>query len=529
MYRNPNAEDSGDSSRSRSTRSTRSPSPELAAAVMNHNQNPPPYQDQPPQQINMDQLVQALATLTQQGLNTQGNVNALANAVHAQVAHPPAARPAPLPNLGPKTFAELDLSGGTESSKISKLCAWESAVMYNITSMDGLREDLPLERVVAGILGSLKGECQAMSQGMDPARYSVGAAHNLNVPRRDILLRFFSDLSNILLGASVPEKAYSLFRQRKQKKGEAIHPYHAELGVLYRKAFPVAWNQPENQRALIRHFLDNLWDRSLAYDVNINQPFPGTYPEALQLLEQRHGAWERYRMAYGEGAGPNFLGPRRNEPAVGGGNHGGAEAMDVDALRRRGRGQRRGAGAVDKGKGKNVRPQPQGNRREAAPKAQPRNQNGNERGCYNCGDKEHRVRDCPRKIAALSRGRRTEEDEEDNEPEVFSYEREPTSESEDDDWHPDREVAALCIAENKTKYTQPTAPINKAKAHLGTQGDGSGTVTMDGKMRHIPKNKWKEVANTLKEAMKKDPGLEELQEIVKDAFSGKEQGRGETC
>ena len=241
MYRNPRAADSGESSRSRSPRSTRSTSPEIEAAEMNQQQ-----------QINMDQLMEALATLTQQGLNAHVNVTAVANAVQAQIAHAPAARPAPLPNLGPKTFAELDLSSGTEASKISKLCAWESSISYNITSIDGMREDLPLERLVAGILGSLKGECQTMAQGMDPARYAVNHPHHANLQgnareiRQAILLTFFSDLSNILLGASVPEKAYSLFSQRKQKKGEAIHPYHAELGVLYRKAFPVAWEQPEN-------------------------------------------------------------------------------------------------------------------------------------------------------------------------------------------------------------------------------------------------------------------------------------------
>ena len=444
MYRNPPAADSGESSRSRSPRSTRSQSPEIEAAEMNQQQ-----------QINMDQLMEALATLTQQGLNAHVNVTAVANAVQAQIAHAPAARPAPLPNLGPKTFAELDLSSGTEASKISKLCAWESSIMYNITSIDGMREDLPLERLVAGILGSLKGECQTMAQGMDPARYAVNHANHANLQgepreiRKAILLTFFSDLSNILLGASVPEKAYSLFSQRKQKKGEAIHPYHAELGVLYRKAFPVAWEQPENQRALIRHFMDNLYDLSLAYDVNINQAMPNTYAEALQLLEQRQGTWDRYRMSYGERAGPNFK-PAQYGGGGGGNPRGGGnqrgEPMDVDAVGRRGRAPNRG-GRTNPGKGKDKQ---QGERREVAarapkppPKA-PRNPDG----CFNCGDKGHRVRDCTRKVAALSRGRREEEEEEDSaEPEHFAYERETTSESEEEDWEPDRVVAALQGAE----------------------------------------------------------------------------------
>ena len=555
-YRNPadnDPESDGASTRSRSTLGTRSPSPEDAAR-MNQNQGHPPHQ------FNMEQLMEMLATLTQQGLNTQGSVTAMANAVHAQIAHVPAARPAPLPNLGPKTFAELDLSEGTEAAKISKLCAWESCIWHNITSIDGMRVDLPLERLVAGILGSLKGECQTMAQGMDPQRYQVGAAHNVGMDRRAILLQFFSDLSNILLGASVPDKAYSLFIKRKQKKGEAIHPYHAELGVLYRKAFPVAWEQPENQRALIRHFLDNLWDLSLAYDVNINQAMPATYPEALQLLEQRQGTMDRYRMNYGDRAGPNLGGKPKplHQGGGGGGNHGG-EPMDVDALRRKGRNQNRGAGAGAgkgaPGKGKNDNKQ-QGQRREAAPKPPPKNQNASKRGCYNCGDEGHLARDCTRKVHAITRGQR-EEEEEDTEPEHFSYEREPTSESEDDDWDPDRVVAALegsqrvtptgAIRRPRSRTTRRPSPKRKSvpiqvpptprkaqptyppKVHIGTQGDGSGTVTIDGQMVHVPKYKLSEVNTSLKENMKKELGPGELRRIVKEILSGKGNGRDEAC
>ena len=54
-----------------------------------------------------------------------------------------------------------------------------------------------------------------MSQGMDIERYNPDAAANEGQNRDQILNNFFNDLSNILLGASVPEKAYSLFRQRK--------------------------------------------------------------------------------------------------------------------------------------------------------------------------------------------------------------------------------------------------------------------------------------------------------------------------
>ena len=494
---------SGDSSRSRSprSRSTRSSSPEFEAAEMNNH----------PHQINMDQLMEALATLTQQGLNAQANVTAMANAVQAQMAHPPAARPAPLPNLGPKTFTELDLSSGSEASKISKLCAWESSISYNIASIDGLREDLPLERLVAGILGSLKGECQTMSQGMDPGRYAVNHPNHANVQganqrevRRNILAIFFSDLSNILLGASVPEKAYTLFVQRKQKKGEAIHPYHAELGVLYRKAFPVAHNQPENQRALIRHFLGNLWDKALAYDVNINQAMPATYQEALQLLEQRHGAWERYRMEYGDKAGPSFFGHQRDGASGGGGGNQRGEPMDVDAVRRgRGRAPNRGGGAKERqgnGKGKS-----QGDRREVAAKAakpQPKYQN-NPDGCFNCGDKGHRVRECPRKVAALDRGRRTEEAEEDSEPEHFSYEREPTSESEDDDWTPDRVIAALQGSENGTQSRHRSRSRTPHRASSKQR-------------RH----------NTPIQGPSK---LELRTRDSKPSGAGKEDGRGETC
>lgn len=507
MYRNPQAADSGESSRSRSPRSTRSTSPEIEAAEMNQQQ-----------QINMDQLMEALATLTQQGLNAHVNVTAVANAVQAQIAHAPAARPAPLPNLGPKTFAELDLSSGTEASKISKLCAWESSISYNITSIDGMREDLPLERLVAGILGSLKGECQTMAQGMDPARYAVNHPHHANLQgnareiRQAILLTFFSDLSNILLGASVPEKAYSLFSQRKQKKGEAIHPYHAELGVLYRKAFPVAWEQPENQRALIRHFMDNLYDLSLAYDVNINQAMPNTYDEALHLLEQRQGTWDRYRMSYGERAGPNFkpgqYGGGGGGNPRGGGNQRG-EPMDVDAVGRRGRAPTRG-GRTNPGKGKDKQ---QGERREVAaraPKPPPKAQR-NPDGCFNCGDKGHRVRDCPRKVAALARGRKEEEEEDSTEPEHFAYERETTSESEEEDWEPDRVVAALQGAE-KLRRRSRSSRRSRSLRHSRSSHERRNTPVRD-------------------PGIKKEVERPKSKKITKKAStkSGNEDGRDETC
>ena len=265
----------------------------------------------------MDEVIQALRELAAQGIQTTARINALTATMTANV-EAQANWPQPLPRLDATKFATLDIGTGSEASKISKLCAWEAAISFNIVSFDGMRADLPLPRLISAILGSLRDPCRQMTQGMDPTRYNPEAEANANQNRQQLLQTFFSDLSNILLGASVPEKAYALYQRRKQKADEPIHPYHAELGVLYRKAFPETWEEPENQRALIRHFLDNLYDESLAYDVNINQQLPATYPEALNLLEQRYGAWERYRLAYGPKAGPQIPG---RHPAAGG--HGG--------------------------------------------------------------------------------------------------------------------------------------------------------------------------------------------------------------
>ena len=209
--------------------------------------------------------------------------------------------------------------------------------------------------------------------------------------------------------------------------------------------------------------------------------------------------------------------------------------MDVDAIQRRGRNQNRGAGAGRRtpGKGKNDNKQ-QGQRREAAPKPPPKNQNAPKRGCYNCGDEGHRVRDCsnPRKVAAITRGHK-EEEEEDTEPEHYSYEREPTSESEDDDWDPDRVVAALegsyQVTPTGTKRRRNGVPTQTPQVRMGTQGDGSGTVTIEGQMVHVPKLKVPAVKTALKENAKKELGPGELRRIVQEALSGNEDGRDETC
>ena len=135
---------------------------------------------------------------------------------HAAYAQRPRAQP--LPKLDSKSFARLDIESGDESQKISRLCAWEAAVNFNIESFNGMREDLPLVQLISAILGSFEGSARTMSQGIHVERYAENNPVNAGRNRRNLLDLFFSDLSNILLGASVPEKAYSLFRARKQKK-----------------------------------------------------------------------------------------------------------------------------------------------------------------------------------------------------------------------------------------------------------------------------------------------------------------------
>ena len=129
----------------------------------------------------------------------------------------------------------------------------------------------------------------------------------------------------------MPEKAYALFHQRKQKPDEAIHPYHAELGVLFRKSFPAAWNQQENQLILIPHFLENVYDCDLSYDVNIMQERPNMYAEAFQLLERCSGKWDFYWMSRQRvRAGRPGMGQSDATPG-GQGAQGGGKPMDVEA------------------------------------------------------------------------------------------------------------------------------------------------------------------------------------------------------
>ena len=144
---------------------------------------------------------------------------------HAAFAQRPRAQP--LPRLESKSFARLNIESGSKLHKISTLCAWEAAIRYNVDSFDGMREDLPLVRLISGTLGSLKGTVRTTSQGMNIDQYAENNPANAGQNKQQLFETFFSDLSNVLLGASVPEKAYSLFRARKQGKDETIHPYHA--------------------------------------------------------------------------------------------------------------------------------------------------------------------------------------------------------------------------------------------------------------------------------------------------------------
>ena len=89
---------------------------------------------------------------------------------HAAFAQRPRAQP--LPRLESKSFTRLNIESGSESHKISTLCAWEAAIRYNVDSFDSMREDLPLVRVISAILGSLEGTARTMSQGMDVNRYA---------------------------------------------------------------------------------------------------------------------------------------------------------------------------------------------------------------------------------------------------------------------------------------------------------------------------------------------------------------------
>ena len=68
---------------------------------------------------------------------------------HAAFAQRPRAQP--LPRLESKSFARLNIESGSESHKISTLCAWEAAIRYNVDSFDGMRQDLPLVRLISAI------------------------------------------------------------------------------------------------------------------------------------------------------------------------------------------------------------------------------------------------------------------------------------------------------------------------------------------------------------------------------------------
>ena len=128
--------------------------------------NPTP-EPEPRPHPNMDEVIQALRELAAQGIQTTARINALTATVNANV-EAQANRPQPLPRLDSTKFAILDIGTGSEASIISKLCAWEAAISFNIVSFDGMRANLPPPRLISAILGSLHDPCWQMTQGMDP-------------------------------------------------------------------------------------------------------------------------------------------------------------------------------------------------------------------------------------------------------------------------------------------------------------------------------------------------------------------------
>ena len=461
---------------------------------------PPPYEGHgaPPSMADVTASLNALAMTAQQ---TQAQLGQLAQAMqqHIHIAQQP--RPVPLPKLESVRFAVLDVESGDLDEKITRFCAWEAAIKANVISFNGLRADLPLRQLVAAIIGSLDGKARLMSQGVNPNHYAENYQNNPNLAKEVIFDNFFTKLSNILLGSSVPEKALALFQKRRQGKDEDIHPYHAELGILYRKAFPQTWEDPENQRALINHFLENLSDIHMAYDANVTQNRPATYAEALNMLESRQGVFDRFKLAYGSRAAGVAAGaPRLLGGARGGGQggQGGPQPMDCDAFGRqaRGRGGARNARGErgrpvtairNQGRGQ-VRGRDQGpNRGQSRGRGQggpnnrgnPANQRRDRR-CYACNKEGHLARNCPSRVGAI---------EPEEVPEQFEeYEYEETEEdyNEEDDWSPEEHpVGAVGVGPApKRRKMEEGEVIYEGKTTLGEsieviktkEGNGMGRV-----------------------------------------------------
>ena len=120
----------------------------------------------------MADVFTALNALALSANQTNVQMTQMARAMEQHAAFAQRPRAQPLPRLESKSFARLNIESGSESHKISTLCAWEAAIRYNVDSFDSMREDLPLVRVISAILGSLEGTARTMSQGMDVNRYA---------------------------------------------------------------------------------------------------------------------------------------------------------------------------------------------------------------------------------------------------------------------------------------------------------------------------------------------------------------------
>ena len=269
-----------------------------------------------------------------------------------------------------KSFPALALKDGqTDAERFEIFFGWEQQVRRNILA-NPTYNNLPFPQIGAAILSCLDGQAQRMTIALNVQQYND----------IDSLMRI---LRETICGGAVTEKANLLFHERKQKLGEDINTYHAELQQLFIRAFPAEGDR--SNVLLLRTFIEGLRDKELKKMIILrDQEVPGDYQELRNLAVRFSAKLETAKqMDRGKGSLKNH--PIASDRAAV--HH---VPMDIGAI-----------------EGKHQRGRFQGPTRgpsRAYPPRKPESQNGVQAGnrgktirCFSCNEVGHIQAKCPKR------------------------------------------------------------------------------------------------------------------------------------
>ena len=274
-----------------------------------------------------------------------------------------------------KSFPALALKDGqTDAERFEIFFGWEQQVRRNILA-NPTYNNLPFPQIGAAILSCLDGQAQRMTIA-------------LNVQQYNDIDSFMRILRETICGGAVTEKANLLFHERKQKMGEDINTYHAELQQLFIRAFPAEADR--SNVLLLRTFIEGLRDKELKKMIILrDQEVPGDYQELRNLAVRFSAKLETAKqMDRGKGS-------LRNHPIASDRAAVHHVPMDIGAIEgkhQRGRfqGPMRGSGPMRGPSGAHLQRKPVGQNRV------PAGNRGKTIRCFSCNEVGHLQARCPR-------------------------------------------------------------------------------------------------------------------------------------